>query len=129
MPAGTIYKLLTRAEWEQAQADGCGYYFGSAHDDRDGFLHFSTAAQLPETARKYFSGVPDLLLLAVEAERLKKRTPQNTEGVPLVCWEPARDGDLFPHLYGALPISLVKSIEAVPLDADGVPVLPTGLEP
>ena len=64
MPAATIYKLLTRAEWEAARAEGV--YRGSAHDARDGFIHFSTAAQIGETARKYFAGVPDLVLLAVD---------------------------------------------------------------
>jgi uncharacterized protein (DUF952 family) len=156
MPAATIYKLLTRAEWEAAQTGGV--YRGSAHDVRDGFIHFSTAAQLAATARKYFAGVPDLVLLAVDVEVLTKapsplsplprgerRTPSQRaqpapsplagegwgEGEKLreLRWEPARDGDLFPHLYADLPISAVKSATAIPLAADGVPILPAGLEP
>ena len=70
MPARTIYKLLTRSEWEDAQAGGV--YRGSSHDWRDGFIHFSTAAQLGETARKYFTGEPDLVLLAVDVGALDK---------------------------------------------------------
>jgi uncharacterized protein (DUF952 family) len=127
MAAATIYKLLTRAEWVAAQEEGV--YRGSAHDRRDGFIHFSTAAQLAETARKYFSGVPDLLLLAVDAESLKKYSSSDEEGLPLVVWEPARGGDLFPHLYGSLPVSKVKSVIAIPLSPDGIPVLPNDLEP
>ena len=73
MPARTIYKLLTRSEWEDAQAGGV--YRGSSHDWRDGFIHFSTAAQLGETARKYFTGEPDLVLLAVDVGALKKLLP------------------------------------------------------
>ncbi len=153
MAAGTIYKLLTRGEWEAAQADGV--YRGSAHDARDGFIHFSTAAQLAGTARKYFAGVPDLVLLAVDVEALTERiTPHSAplpqgEGTPTrrarpdslthgeragargdsLRWEPARDGDLFPHLYADLPVAAVKCVTAIPLDADGVPILPAGLEP
>ena len=155
MPAGTIYKLLTRSEWEDAQA--AGVYRGSSHDWRDGFIHFSTAAQLGDTARKYFTGEPDLVLLAVDVGALEKPpSPQPSpargegvgcarwEGVPsplagegqgeeeeprALRWEPARCGDLFPHLYGDLPLDAVKSVTAILPGADGVPILPGDLEP
>ncbi len=70
MTAKTVYKLITAAEWEAAWAEGV--YRGSADDQRDGFIHLSTAAQIAETARKYFSGVSDLVLLAVDIEMLEK---------------------------------------------------------
>ena len=119
MQAETIYKLMTRGEWEAARAEGV--YRGSAQDQRDGFIHFSTAAQLGETARKYFSGVPDLVLLAVDVEVLEKLPSPcspgegtaaavssplgegRDEGVSPLRWEPSRGGDLFPHLYATLP--------------------------
>ena len=154
MTAGTIYKLMPRAEWEAAQAGGV--YRGSAHDARDGFIHFSTAAQLAETARKYFTGVSDLVLLAVEVEDLEKTpsscpSPQGekerqnsprrifegplspwgerqSEGV-FLRWEPSRGGDLFPHLYAELPISAVKSVTPIALAEDGTPIVPAGLAP
>ena len=44
-------------------------------------------------------------------------------------WEPARCGDLFPHLYGDLPLDAVKSVTAILPGVDGVPILPGGLEP
>ena len=84
MPARTIYKLLTRSEWEDAQA--AGVYRGSSHDWRDGFIHFSTAAQLGETARKYFTGEPDLVLLAVDVGALAK--------TPSLCLSPRGREDL-----------------------------------
>jgi uncharacterized protein (DUF952 family) len=157
MGARTIYKLLTRAEWEAAQEEGV--YRGSAHDERDGFIHFSTAAQLGETARKYFTGVPDLVLLAVFVEELTRKglsphpvllpmgegTPEQGveratpsplpegegqgEGCSALRWEPSRGGDLFPHLYANLPIAAVKSVTAVPLGSDGIQILPRDLEP
>jgi uncharacterized protein (DUF952 family) len=81
MPAATIYKLLTRGEWEAARA--VGVYRGSAHDARDGFIHFSTAAQLAGTARKHFVGVPDLVLLAVDVAGLNKRPAPHPVPLPL----------------------------------------------
>jgi uncharacterized protein (DUF952 family) len=133
MAAATIYKLLTRSEWEAAQEEGC--FSGSAHDKRDGFIHFSAAAQLGDTARKHFAGVSDLVLLAVDVADLRKGTTSHP--VPLgegerLCplrFEPSRGGDLFPHLYAPLPISAVKSVTPVPLGPDGTPIIPCGLEP
>jgi uncharacterized protein (DUF952 family) len=117
-----IYKLMTRSEWEAAQASGT--YCGSHHDLRDGYIHFSTARQVVETGRKYFSGVPDLVLLAVAVEAL--------ESGPLslgdkLQWEPSRGGDLFPHLYADLPTSAVRSVVATPLANDGTPLIPEGI--
>lgn len=114
MAATIIYKLTTSAEWEKAKR--LGVYRGSEHDLRDGFIHLSTAAQLPETARKYFSGVRKLLLLAVKLDVLP--APE------ALRWEPARDGDLFPHLYGDLPVEAVAHAVPVPLAPDGEPALP-----
>ena len=81
MAAATIYKLLTRGEWEAARA--VGVYRGSVHDARDGFIHFSTAAQLAGTARKYFAGVPDLVLLAVDVGALNKRPAPHPVPLPM----------------------------------------------
>ncbi|MBI4725008.1 MAG: DUF952 domain-containing protein [Rhodomicrobium sp.] len=137
MPAETIYKLMTRAEWEAAQGEGV--YRGSAHDKRDGFIHFSTAAQLAETARKHFSGVNDLVLLAVDAEALNGMGEGaatasllpggegQDEGSSPLRWEPSRGGDLFPHLYAVLPIAAGKSAMPIPLGEDGTPFVPAGL--
>jgi uncharacterized protein (DUF952 family) len=105
-----IYKLLTRSEWQAAQA--AGVYTGSAVDQRDGFIHFSTAAQLQETARRHFRGQADLVILTVEADSLG----------PQLAWEPSRGGDLFPHLYGSLAATFVTAVDPAPLNADGVPV-------
>ncbi len=116
MTGKIIYKLLQRGEWEAAQA--MSIYRGSAHDLRDGFIHFSTAAQLGETARKYFSGVPDLVLLAIEVEALSGNS---------LHWEPSRGGDLFPHLYADLPIQAVTSVVSIPLAGNGAPILPSDL--
>jgi uncharacterized protein (DUF952 family) len=91
----TIYKICDQAAWEEAQS--AGKYRGSPVDHRDGFIHFSTAAQLPGTAAKHFAGLRGLVLAAVDGATL---------GADL-RWEPSRGGELFPHLYAALPLSAV----------------------
>lgn len=111
-----VYKLLGRAEWAAAEAKGL--FEGSAVDLADGYIHFSTAAQAPETGRRYFSGLADLVIVGFEPEAL---------GADLK-WEASRGGDLFPHLYGPLPTALAVEVRAVALAADGAPML-DGLVP
>ncbi len=94
-----------------------GQFLGAPVDLADGFIHFSTAAQVEETARKHFQGVDDLLLLAVSVEQLSA-----LEG-PLK-WEPSRGGALFPHLYASMPVSAVMEEFALPMDGEGFHVFP-----
>jgi uncharacterized protein (DUF952 family) len=108
---GTIYKLLTRREWQAAKS--AGHFTGSAVDRRDGYIHFSTAAQLQETARRHFLGETDLVVLEV---------PGGVLGEALK-WEPSRGGDLFPHLHGPLAVRHVAAVHEAPLGADHVPML------
>ena len=106
-----VYKILPRAEWEGACR--AGRFEGSGIDRADGFIHLSTAAQAPETARRHFSGAAGLVLVRLEAGSL---------GAAL-RWEASRGGDLFPHLYAALDPALAESVTEVPLAPDGVPML------
>ena len=108
----TIYKICTAAEWREAE--GAGVYRGSAVDHNDGFIHFSTAEQAGETARKWFAGQRDLMLVAIDADALGDK----------LKWEPSRGGVLFPHLYGELPLTAVHRVEPLPLDASGKHVFP-----
>lgn len=110
--AEIIYHMCRREEWHAAEA--AGVYRGSSQDAADGFIHFSTAAQLAASAAKHRAGQRDLVLIAVDAAMLGHR----------LKWEPARDGALFPHLYGSLPIKAVRWIEPLPLGADGRHVFP-----
>lgn len=106
-----IYKILSRAEWQAAQA--AGQLDGSAVDLADGFIHLSAADQAQETAARYFVGQADLMLLGVETEALGEA----------LKWEASRGGALFPHLYRPLLPSEVVSQRSLELDADGVPQL------
>jgi uncharacterized protein (DUF952 family) len=93
--ATLIYKILRNAEWRDAQT--CGAFSGSADDVRDGFIHFSTAAQLRGTLERHYAGESGLVVLEVPAPALGDA----------LRWEPSRDGALFPHLYGVLPLTAV----------------------
>jgi uncharacterized protein (DUF952 family) len=107
-----IYKICPASAWREAERSGV--YAGSADDARDGYIHFSTAAQVPATAAKYFTGQQGLFLIAVDAGALGEA----------LRWEPARGGDLFPHLYGELDFDAVLSVTDLPLRADGSHVIP-----
>jgi uncharacterized protein (DUF952 family) len=103
----TIFKICPASLWHAAET--AGVFNGSAVDLKDGFIHFSTADQAAETAAKHFAGQTDLLLLHVDTVSLDDR----------LKWEPSRGGALFPHLYGALELSAVRKVDALPLGSDG----------
>jgi uncharacterized protein (DUF952 family) len=107
-----IYKISPRADWESAAR--AGIFTGAPVDLADGYIHFSAAHQVAETARRHFSGQSDLILAAIDAGAL---------GAALK-WEPSRGGDLFPHLYGPLPMRAVVSVAALQLGPDGAPQSP-----
>jgi uncharacterized protein (DUF952 family) len=108
----TIYKICEQASWRLAEQSGS--YAGSAADSRDGFIHFSTATQLAGTMEKHFAGRRDLLLVAVETSELGDR----------LKWEPSRGDELFPHLYGALPLTAVRWTKPLPDEVAGRRALP-----
>lgn len=110
-----IYKISPRDAW--AAAEAAGRFTGAPVDMADGFIHFSAADQLRETAAKHFAGQADLVLVAVDAEALG----------PALKWEPSRGGALFPHLYAELPVSAVRWVRPLPLGADGAHVFPEEL--
>lgn len=102
-----IYKIVPQELWQQARAEGL--FRGASIDLQDGYIHFSTATQSVETARRYFAGVSGLLLVAVEASALGDA----------LRYEPSRGGDLFPHLYANLPMDAVLWEKPLLLKADG----------
>jgi uncharacterized protein (DUF952 family) len=100
---GMIYKICPASAWREAERQGV--FRGSPVDLRDGFIHFSTADQIAESARRHRAEQAGLLLLAVESARLGDR----------LKWEKSRGGALFPHLYGALDPAEVAWVEPLPL--------------
>jgi uncharacterized protein (DUF952 family) len=101
-----IFKIVPRAEWEASSGD----YHGSAQDRADGFLHFSTGAQLAETLRRYYAGQNDLMLVAVDPAALGDA----------LKWEysVSRDEN-FPHLYAPLSCDAMKWARPIAHKDDG----------
>ena len=96
-----VYKICDEAALQEARSKG--RFEGSPDDLRDGFIHLSAEHQLRGTLEKHFSGESDLVLIAIEAETLG----------PSLKWEVSRGGDLFPHLYGPLPLHAVVAVTQV----------------
>ena len=107
VPPTTAFKLIDAGEWTTAR--DAGRYDGSAVDRTDGYIHMSTATQLAETARRHYAGRSGLVLLSVQTAPLGDS----------LLWEPSRGGDLFPHLYGPLPVTAVGTVRALLVTEDG----------
>jgi len=101
-----IYKILPRSHWEVAETNG--RFQGSGIDLEDGFIHLSTKAQSVETAQRYFAGQRDLVLVAVAADELGES----------LRYEASRGGDLFPHVYGDIPLRAVVRVYPLELNDD-----------
>jgi uncharacterized protein (DUF952 family) len=115
-PLHAIYKICPASAWREAERQGV--FRGSPDDIRGGFIHFSTASQVAETARKHFSGQTGLLLIAADADALGNG----------LRWERSRNDEFFPHLYGALDLAAVTRIFILRERGDGSHEIPE-LEP
>jgi uncharacterized protein (DUF952 family) len=102
-----IYKICPAALWREAER--AGVFRGMPVDHRDGYIHFSGRDQLSETARRHFANQPDLVLIAVDGDRLG----------PALKWESSRGGALFPHLYGELALSAVVGVTPLNVGTEG----------
>ena len=110
--SSVIYKICDAALWRAAEREGC--FRGATIDVRDGYIHFSSAGQVVETAAKHFAGAADLVLAAVAAPALGGA----------LKWEPARGGEMFPHLYGVLALDAVLWVKSLRLGVDGRHIFP-----
>ncbi len=111
-----IYRVLGSDEWAEALASG--QYAGAPHDIADGFIHFSTIDTLASTLALHYTKRDGLKLLHVPVAPIKAK----------LKWEPARGGTLFPHLYDVLGVAHVTRVDDLPLDANGVHILPEDLQ-
>lgn len=109
-----IYKIFRADEW--ADLAEAGTTRGAPVDLADGFVHFSTAETVAETAARHFAGEDALVLVACEADAM---------GAALI-WEPSRGGALFPHLYREMRFDDVAWSAPLPLQ-DGVHQFPAGI--
>ena len=103
----SLYKVLPAAVWRAAETVGC--FRGTGIDLQDGFIHLSSADQVVETVSKHFADQDGLLLVTVSSDKLGSA----------LRWEPSRGGELFPHVYGVIPMDAVEKVEPLPLGEDG----------
>lgn len=108
----TAYKVLTGEQMATLEAEGS--FAGASIDLADGYIHLSTAAQLTETVDKHFAGQSDLHVAAVDLDALDDP----------VKWEESRGGQLFPHIYGPLPLAAVLAYGPLKRDHAGRVRLP-----
>ena len=112
-PPGQIaYKVMAADELDAWRQDGV--FAGSAADRADGFIHLSTALQLASTVDRHFAGGSGLVVVAIDLSLLGDA----------VRWEPARDGALFPHVYGTLSRASVLAAGPLARTPDGAVRLP-----
>ena len=102
-----IYKIVARNAWNKALETGV--FTGAEIDITDGFIHFSAANQVRQTAARFFHGQDDLMLVGVDAQILGDA----------LQWEPSADGEPFPHLHGPLSLKAVVSQDELIMDDAG----------
>jgi uncharacterized protein (DUF952 family) len=111
-PAMLIFHLAIDKEWAAAIEHGGAYDRSTRGRSlaEEGFIHCSFANQVDTIADLLYRGRDDVLLLTVDTSRL--HSPVRIEKV---------DGtdQLFPHIYGPLPLAAVVRVAAIPLDPDG----------
>jgi uncharacterized protein (DUF952 family) len=111
MTDNIAYKVLTDKEWRELNVSA---FEGAPIDKADGFIHLSTAAQLTETVDRHFAGRQNLVVAAIDLTALGRT----------VRWEPSRNGELFPHVYGPLVAQAVIACRPLERDVDGKVRLP-----
>jgi len=115
-----IYHITTPTAWAEAQV------VGEVKADSlamEGFIHCSRQAQLLAVANRFFPGVNDLLALAIDENVIASRLVN--EG-PAGVGDPFAQ-DIFPHVYGPIPLSAVVAVVPLQAGTDGRFVWPTEL--
>ena len=107
-----VFKIVQAEEWDAARA--AGVYHGSTDDQRDGFIHLSTSAQLAGTLARHFANATGLMLVALESDALGAK----------LRWERNAAGEVFSHLYHSLDFSWVRWTAPIHNKAPGVFALP-----
>ena len=105
--ANPLYKVVPSLVWKEAESTG--FFRGAGIDLQDGFIHLSAPGQVVETVTLHFAGQKNLLLVTIDGDKLGDS----------LQWEPSRGGELFPHVYGAIPIETVERVDPLPLGEDG----------
>lgn len=96
-----LFHIVDEEDWNAAVAAGT---YAPRSLASEGFIHLSTAAQVPGTLERFYAGVADLLLLTLDADVLGDA----------LRWDEVLHPDgstgTFPHLYRALKPGEVVTI-------------------
>ncbi len=111
----TIYHILPKDDWEQAQSAGAYQPVSLAEQ---GFIHCSKVNQVVRVANSYYGACSDLVLLCIAV---------NQVSVKIKHEDLLGEGESFPHIYGPLVLASVASASPLERDAKGQFVLPAGL--
>ncbi|KAH9245926.1 hypothetical protein BASA81_016566 [Batrachochytrium salamandrivorans] len=90
------YKIAPKASWKPSN-------FWSELDLKDGYIHLSTKDTLVETAEKWYRGQTGLLLICLDLSKQEN-----------VRWEPSRNNQLFPHIYGQVNEQAIVWVKDLP---------------
>ena len=109
---GHIHHLALAPEWHAALS-GDRLYRRSSVDrtlEQEGFVHCSFPEQVQQTADKYYRDRADVVLLTIEPALVDAEIRhENTSG----------GTELFPHVYGPIPVDAVVAARPVTLLEDG----------
>ena len=104
-----VCKIMTPEEWEESIAVGEAYVAVSEADLRDGYIHCSSARQVPGTLAKWYTAMDSVVVVTVDTAKLDGE----------LKWEPNAVGELFPHIYGAIGPEAVAGVERLRRDSTG----------
>lgn len=113
-----VYRICDAEAWATARA--LGELPWSELDRRDGYIHLSRAEQVAGTLARYFAGRDDLVLLTIACDRIdgELRFEAPHVGAP---------DQLFPHVYGRVPLAAILQVDRLSLDERGCHRLPAAL--
>lgn len=106
-----IYHITAGADWEQARRDGA-YRLSTRGVTlaQEGFIHASTARQVPLVANAFYRGDTGLVVLVIDTDLVEPE---------IRCERPPGSGETFPHIYGPLSVAAVISVLPLAADASG----------
>ncbi|MDQ4123119.1 MAG: DUF952 domain-containing protein [Acidobacteriota bacterium] len=92
------YHITTPEQWTQfADKD----FYEAESLKTEGFIHASFAEQLEETLKIHYRDAQEVLLLTIDSEKLTSK----------LLVEKSRNGEDFPHIYGAINKTAIVGIE------------------
>lgn len=93
-----FYHITTPEQWAKFKDQD---FYEAEGWQTEGFIHASFAGQLEETLKIHYKGVSKVLILTIDSEKLTSK----------LIVEKSRNGEDFPHIYGAINKSAITEIK------------------